>query len=137
MNEQYPDKSRRLKKRSFSNRSKKYPGFLHWEKQPEIDFTGRSAIRFCDQKLIAIDPDLFLIAIVIAITVLKPGSDSKTLLWRNPVFSRIGIPKTRRDVIVRGRFFLHQKTPVKILVQQSLMRARLYLNSPATAFLRS
>jgi hypothetical protein len=38
-------------------------------------FTGRPGIRFCDQNRIAIDPDWFLIAIMIAIAVLKSGSD--------------------------------------------------------------
>jgi hypothetical protein len=45
------------------------------QKHSWIGFTGRTWIRFCDQNPIAIDPDLFLIAIMIAITVSKPGSN--------------------------------------------------------------
>jgi hypothetical protein len=39
-----------------------------------IDFSGRSGILFCDRNRIAIDPDLFLIAIMIAIAFSKSGS---------------------------------------------------------------
>jgi hypothetical protein len=59
MNEQYPDKILPVKKNVPFKQSQKYPGFLHWGKHPGIDFTGRTAIRFRDQKRIAIDPDLF------------------------------------------------------------------------------
>jgi len=52
-----------------------YTKFLVWKEHPEIDFTGRTGIRFCDQNRIAIDPDWFLIAIMIAITFSKSGSD--------------------------------------------------------------
>jgi len=44
-------------------------------KHPWIAFTGRTGIRFWDQNRIAIDPDWFLIAIMIAIAVSKSGSD--------------------------------------------------------------
>jgi hypothetical protein len=47
---------------------------LPWRKHPWIDFTGRAGIRFSDQNRIAIDPDWFLIAIMIAIAVSKSGS---------------------------------------------------------------
>ena len=40
-----------------------------------IDFHMKIGIRFCDQNRIAIDPDWFLIAIVIAIAGSKSGSD--------------------------------------------------------------
>jgi len=43
-------------------------------KYPWIDFTGRSLFRFCDQNRIAINPDWFSIAIMIAIAVSKSGS---------------------------------------------------------------
>jgi hypothetical protein len=49
--------------------------FLIWRKHQWTDFHLKNAIRFCDQNRIAIDPDLFLIAIMIAITVSKSGSD--------------------------------------------------------------
>jgi hypothetical protein len=42
---------------------------------PQIDFTGRTWTRFWDQNRIAIDPDWFLIAVMIAIAVLKSRSD--------------------------------------------------------------
>jgi len=43
-------------------------------KLPRIDFTGGTGIRFCDHYRVAIDPDRFSIAIMIAVTVSKPGS---------------------------------------------------------------
>jgi hypothetical protein len=51
--------------------------FLLCRKQPWIDFTGRTGIRFSDQNRIAIDPDWFLIAIVIAIAISKSLIDLK------------------------------------------------------------
>jgi hypothetical protein len=42
---------------------------------------------------------------------LKPGSDSKTLPWRNPVFQGLILLKIWREVIVRGSSFHHQKNP--------------------------
>jgi hypothetical protein len=46
---------------------------MFFEKHPWIDFTGRIRIRYRDQNRIAIDPDWFSIAIVIAIACSKPG----------------------------------------------------------------
>jgi hypothetical protein len=48
--------------------------FLPCRKHSWIDFTGRTGIRFCAQNRIAIDPDWFLIAIMVAIAVSKSGS---------------------------------------------------------------
>jgi len=42
---------------------------------------GRTGIRFCDQNRIAIDPDWFLIAIVIAIAFSKSGPDYKMMFF--------------------------------------------------------
>jgi hypothetical protein len=44
-------------------------------------FTERTGIRFCDQNRIAIDPDWFLIAIMIAIAFSKSGSDCQKVLF--------------------------------------------------------
>ena len=46
-------------------------------KHPRIDFTGKTGIRFCAQNRIAIDPDWFLIAIMVAFAFSKSGSDCK------------------------------------------------------------
>jgi hypothetical protein len=49
MNEQKLKSVLPMKNRSFSNKSKKHPGFFLWRNHPRIEFTGRTGIRYCDQ----------------------------------------------------------------------------------------
>jgi hypothetical protein len=57
--------------------AKNFLKILPGRKHPRMDFTGKTGIRFCAQNRIAIDPDWFYNAILIAIAVSESGSDSE------------------------------------------------------------
>jgi hypothetical protein len=74
---------------------------------PVIDFAGGTAIRFCDQNRIAIDPDWFLIAIMIAIAVSKSGPDCAMMFFEiitvryNVSLASCPIPQGKRQFWIR------------------------------------
>ena len=109
--------------RSWYGISKK----MFWRKHPWIDFTGRTGIRFCDQNRIAIYPERFSIAIMIAIAFSKSGSDCEMKIAdrfsyenRDPISCSVCTcgPKTgfqsRSDLKMKiaDRFYRENRDPV-------------------------